>query len=66
MFDESVNMTYPVIADSCPDLPLMVKSNVQTDQNLQVGIGLSYQNFKFVEAADDHGSVMRLNCSVSR
>ena len=65
MIDDAVNMSYPIIADFCPDLPMMVKSNVQVEENLQMGVNLSNQNFKFVRAADDRGSILRLKCSVN-
>ena len=57
-------MSYPIIADYCPDLPMMVDTNVSTDDKLQTGIAFSYQNFKFVEAADNRETIMQLKCSV--
>ena len=58
-------MSYPIIAEHCDDLAIGTDSNVLSSENLQVGVGFSYQSFNFVQSADDAAIQQILTCTVS-
>ena len=64
--DRKLNASYPIVKEHCNDRKLNVMSSIQTSDNLQTGISLSYPALRFVsDSLGKEKSFLALTCSVS-
>ena len=57
-------MSYPIINSHCNDFALIVKSEIQKNEQLQTGVSFTYPAFSFVQEENDD-TKLRVSCSVS-